>query len=385
MTRSHAILVVYLRGGADGLSLVPPLSEEAYHRARPSLSLAEGHADRSRRAIHAGGGFGLHPELAPLAGWLEDRSLSIVLGAGSDDDTRSHFEAQDRMELGQLGGAAAPSSGWMARALRAGTPEPSSLAAIALGRSLPEALRGAPATVVNDLRELVDGAPAEADLDQILALYEGAGDAPEETASEQEIRRALTDGARASVASLRTLRSLVGESPPEAQAFPNTEFGARLRTAALLLSHREELGVRLISVDQGGWDTHFGQAPLLAENANDLARSLAALRSSLDAQSDAAWDQTTVLVMTEFGRRVAENVSLGTDHGRASTVFIAGGSLPWAPLLGQWPSLDSLEGPGDLPVTTNVRDVIAEVMKSRAGIDSSRVMDGPLSVLRALS
>jgi uncharacterized protein (DUF1501 family) len=342
------------------LSLVPPLFDDDYYRMRPSLALRVGASERERRALDVGHAFGLHGDFAPLAGWFEDRSMSVVLAAGSEDQTRSHFEAQDLMEL------SGQSDGWLARALRARVNAvPSSLAAIAIGHAVPEALRGFAATAVSDISELVSGTPDDDQLDGILSLYAQLDDSSDE--------RELRQGATSSVSALKSLRRLAG-APQPAGSFPDTALGKGLATAAQLLNHREELGLTAVTIDQDGWDTHFAQAGLVCDRVSDLARSLAALREALGD----GWDHTTCLVMTEFGRRVQENVSLGADHGRASAMLLFGGQLPWAPFVGQWPGLSeaALEGPGDLRVTTNYREPLTWALQ-RLGVDPAQVFGPP--------
>ncbi len=121
----------------------------------------------------------------------------------------------------------------------------------------------------------------------------------------------------------------------------------------------------MISLDQQGWDTHFVQADLVASNAKALGAGLATLRRDLDDD----WHETTVVVFTEFGRRVGENVSRGTDHGRASVALLLGGGLRGPGVRGAWPSLAEadLDGPGDVPVTTDYRSILWEVLDERLG------------------
>ena len=133
--RDNVLVTVFLRGGADGLTLVPPVSDDAYHAARPTLSVSSGDA------IDLNGYFALNPSLAPLKRVFDAGQMMIVHGAGSEDNTRSHFEAQDTMEhAGAEGG-----SGWLGRFMRAREPVPAALSAVAIGTTRPESLRGAPA------------------------------------------------------------------------------------------------------------------------------------------------------------------------------------------------------------------------------------------------
>jgi uncharacterized protein (DUF1501 family) len=350
------LVQIVLRGGADGLSLVAPVFSPDYHRLRPSLALSLDTAESPRRALATSSPFGLHPELAPIASWLDERSLSIAVAVGTDDDTRSHFEAQDRLEQGNAGRESA-GSGWVARLLGARGSSKSPLRAVAVGRALPESLRGVAASAVPSLVELLEGAPSGSELDAILGLY---------AAPEDAVDRELQEAARTSADALASLRESGHADPPS--GFPRTPLGERFATAATLLGQAEAIGLEVLTIDHDGWDSHFTQAESLAENVRDLAQGLAALRTSLGDR----WDDTTVVVTTEFGRRVLENVSFGTDHGRASVALVAGGGLRLQPFVGRWPGLRDvdLEGPGDLRVTTDVRTVLANVLEDRLGVDS---------------
>jgi uncharacterized protein (DUF1501 family) len=355
------LVSIVLRGGADGLSLAAPVFSPDYHRLRPSLSLAFDAAEGARRALPTPSPFGLHPELAPIAPWLEERALTVAVAVGTDDDTRSHFEAQDRLEQG-FAGRESVGSGWLARLLASRGSSKSPLRAVAVGRAIPESLRGAAASAVPSLEELLEGAPSAEQLDAILSLYAAPLDA---------VDRELQEAARTSVDALASLRKDANPPIATASQFPTSPLGERLATTATLLGQAEALGLEIVTIDHDGWDSHFAQGAGLTENVRDLARGLCALRESLGER----WHDTTVLVTTEFGRRVEENVSLGTDHGRASIALVAGGGLRTAPFVGRWPGLRpaDLEGPGDLRVTTDVRTVLASVLEDRLGVDSRTV------------
>jgi uncharacterized protein (DUF1501 family) len=147
-------------------------------------------------------------------------------------------------------------------------------------------------------------------------------------------------------------------------AYPASDFGAALRQVAMLV--RAEVGLEVAAIDLGGWDTHFAQGAsdgLMAGLLADLAGGLSALHADLaDSLS-----RLTVVVMTEFGRRVQENASLGTDHGHGSLMLLLGGNVEGGKVHGSWPGLSQgqLFGPGDLAVTTDYREVLAEVCRKR--------------------
>lgn len=344
---ASAVVVVFLRGGADGLSLVAPVGDPGYRRLRPTLALED--------PIDADGFFAFHPRLSPLVTRCRAGELAVVHAVGSDDQTRSHFEAQDRMEHA---GASATDvgSGWLARLVRGLGDPHGGLGAVALGTTTPEALRGAPSVAVfESAREHRLGADA-GHLASLAALYR-ADDA-------------LGAAGRDALATLERLRDLPAGG---AVRYPEGRFAERLRELARLL--RAGVGVRAACVDLDGWDTHFVQADGFAENVRTLAEGLDAFLEDLGD----ALGRVTVLVMTEFGRRAYENGSLGTDHGRASCLLAMGAGVRGGRVYGRWPGLaeGALEPPGDLAVTTDYRQVLAELIERRfGGVDRARVLPG---------
>ncbi len=342
----RTLVVIFLRGGADGLTLVPPVGDDGYHRARPRLRVRDADAERLDAM------FGLHPRLAPLAPLYRGGELAIVHAVGSEDDTRSHFEAQDLMEHG---GPAA--GGWLGRFLRyrpAG--ESGALSAVAVGTELPECLRGAPAaSVLRSVEEYSLGSGSDTLLAQLATLY---GVEP------GVLGRALGHAGRETVAALRRLERLRNEPyrPAPGAEYPEDDFGRGLVQVARLIKAR--VGLEAASIDVAGWDTHFGQQTVIEPLMARLAAGLAAFHRDLGP----LMATTTVVVMTEFGRRVAENASLGTDHGRGSIMMVLGGGIRGGRVLGAWPGLDVglLEGPGDLPVVVNYRNVLAPLLRAHS-------------------
>ncbi len=326
-----ALILVTLRGGLDGLSAVVPLDEQAYADARRSIAVPAS----DTRALDDR--FGLHPALAPLHELYADGRLGIVHAVGQPASGRSHFDAQDQLDRGAPR-PGARGAGWIARALDAGGP---SIQAVALGRHVPASLRGGPALVMRDLASFGlggrSGAMADA-ADTLERLH--AGDRVVATAG----REALD-----AVAAI-TAAVVIPEGEPDP-----------LADAAALLG--ADLGVRAVCVDLGGWDTHDamgtpteGRMTTLLE---DLGNRLAAMQAALD---HAGRGDVLTLVVTEFGRRLAENGSGGTDHGRASVALALGDRVRGGRVLGTWPGLaaDDLDD-GDLRVTTDVRDLLWEV------------------------
>jgi uncharacterized protein (DUF1501 family) len=341
--QQETLVIIFLRGGADGLNLVAPLEDDGYYRARPRIAV------NKVNAVALDGFFGLNPLLRPLEPVWKDGALAIVHAAGSEDNTRSHFEAQDLMEHGGLMGG-----GWLGRFLRAqqtGVMGP--LAAVALGRTVPECLRGAPTvTVLENLDEFSLGsrhAPLVLSLGRLYGLQNNS----------LGVAGRSTLDAVDRIEKLRTASYL----PANGAAYGQDEFSRDLREIARLIKAR--VGLQAAALDLGGWDSHFGQATVMDPLMTRLANGLSAFTRDMGRELE----RTTVVLMTEFGRRVEENSAFGTDHGRGSVMFLLGGGVRGGKVYGKWPGLtrEVLEGPGDLPVTTNYRNVLAPILERHSG------------------
>jgi uncharacterized protein (DUF1501 family) len=335
------LVVVFLRGGADGLTLVPPVGNSDYYKVRPTLAVAE------KDILKLGdANCGLNPAFSGLLNIYKEGGLTVAPGVGSSDKTRSHFYAQDLMEHGgQLAG------GWLGRFLRyrEGRP-PSALSAVALGKAMPEVLRGAPAaTVMESLETFSLGSgsgPTESLQTELGALY-GAKE------------NILGPVARDTLQALGRVERLRREDlPPENGAeYRDDSFSNGLRQTARLIKAR--VGLEAVSIDLNGWDSHIAQSSLISPLMTLLSEGLAAFHRDLGELMNAV----TVVVMTEFGRRVAENSSFGTDHGRGGSMFVMGGSER-GNVLGEMPVIETgiLVGPGDVPVVTDYRDLLSPIL-----------------------
>lgn len=352
-TTERTLVVIFLRGGADGLSLVPPVGDEGYHNTRPRIAVGE------REALPLDGFFGLHPRMAELKPIYDAGEMLVVHATGSEDSTRSHFEAQDLMEHGgQVAG------GWLGRFLRyRANPADGALSTVAIGKTLPEALRGAPsATAIESLDEFGFAESDDIFMRELSRLYERESGG-------------LGRTARDTLAAMERMESLRANSyvPDRGANYPNNEFGRGLLQIARLIKGR--VGLESATLDLGGWDSHLTQETLMNPLMTTLSQGLGAFHRDLGREMD----RTTVVVMTEFGRRVRENSAFGTDHGRGSVMFVLGGGIRGGRVHAEWRGLDDevLEGPGDLPVTTNYRNVLAPILSRQdTGADMSRIFPG---------
>lgn len=379
-----ALVVLFLRGGADGLNIVAPYGDPDYSRLRPSLALArpgDRSAPAAARALDLDGFFGLHPALQPLWPLYKEGHLTPIHAVGSGDQTRSHFEAMATMERGLESGTG-EASGWLARYLNAtADPHDSPLRAVSLTETMPDSLRGSPTalalTSLSDYRlhgsiptgtgnVRFHGADRTSAMAQTIgALYGAPGSGGD----------ALRTVGRETLAALDAVARLDPKHyrPAPAAHYPAGPVGDGFRQTACLI--KGEIGLEVACLEMGGWDTHVAQGrdagwqPLrLAELGSALGAFAADLGPHLA--------QVTTIVMTEFGRRAYENTGLGTDHGRASCMFVLGGGVRGGKVHAVWPGLSKgqLDGPGDLRVTTDYRDVLCEVLAHRRSVNALDVV-----------
>ena len=368
--RGDVLIVIFLRGAADVLNMVVPHGDDAYYAWRPSLAIARPddlrHAAQNR-TIDLDGFFGLHPQLGGLLPAWQAQQFAIIHACGAPDESRSHFKAMELMERGTAD-ERGPASGWIGRHLaaldaRADT-SASPFRAVAIGETVPRSLLGViPATALRSIADfhLSADARASATLHAALSvLYR-----PALHTAQLNVQAELATGAR-TLAMLNILAALKPEQyrPAHEVQYPNSEFGRGLKQVAMLV--KADIGMEVAALDLGGWDTHFAQGNatgLMAALLHDLGSGLAALHGDLSDQMQ----HINIVVMSEFGRRAAENGSLGTDHGHGSAMFVLGGAVRGRRVHGRWPGLDAeqLVGPGDLAVTTDYRDVLGELCARR--------------------
>ncbi len=359
------LVVVFLRGGADTLNLVGPADDPDIIAARvPELRVRAdggGAGLRLDQTMAPGLDFRLHPEAAPLAELYAGRRLAIVHAAGLSDGTRSHFVAQDLMERGVAEEAELNrvATGWAARWLAGGggggRSGDGAVPAIATGANTPAALTGCGAALaVADLRAGLapPGGPQAA---AVLAALHRSGDGAYARAGQA----ALTGLSSVDARLTRLPDGKVEPYAPEGgAAYDDSEAGRGLQTVARLL--KMDIGTRLAWVDVGGWDTHENQPGRFANAVRQLSRALAAF----DADTARLPQAATVVVLSEFGRRLRGNKSQGTDHGHGGAMLVIGGRVQGGRMVGRWPGLAShqLDRGVDLAVTTDYRRVLAELV-----------------------
>jgi uncharacterized protein (DUF1501 family) len=371
------LVAIFQRGGMDGLNAVIPFGEgAAYYDKRPTIAIAEPNGSDDS-AIDLDGFFGLHPALGPLKDIFDAGSLAVIHGAGSPDPTRSHFDAMEYMERG-IPGDKITGTGWINRHLTtASWQNDSPFRAIGMGSMLPGSLRGPISTLA--MRSITDFHLAGR-TDQLTSI--------QRTLSGLYSVQAPVDALTAQAASVFDTMEMLSqlsaiEYQPEYDAFyPETEFGMGLRQIAQLI--KADVGLEVGCVDIGGWDTHDGQGSTdgeLSYRLDEFAQGLAAFYTDLrDYMAN-----VTVVTMSEFGRTASENASGGTDHGRASAMFVMGDGVNGG-MVADWRGLnDEALDEGDLAVTIDYRDVLSEILTKRVSNPAvEQIFPGYVPTLRGI-
>ena len=371
------VVHLFLRGGMDGLNLVVPIDgadRTFYEEARPSLKIeATGTYGALPLTLAAGTGtgFGLHPSATGLRDIWNDGKLAIVHACGmATTVTRSHFDAQLYIDLGTPGkyGSA---TGWMTRAwqTRPGNTPLATLPALGISGTQPAGLLGATdALTMSNASDFSLNAGA-------YAWQRVRADSP---AGFKGLNETLIDlwagqtgielnGARADAA-LKTIGQQSFAALPA--TWPTGSFAEQLWTIAQ--SIRFNLGLRFATLDLGGWDTHEGQGTAgsgynyYQNKITELSAALSAFYAELNGTGQMS--RVTVIVQSEFGRRVRANANGGTDHGYGNPLLVLGGAVNGRRFYGTWPGLNpEILSPtfGDVPVTTDYRRVFSEIMVRR--------------------
>jgi len=345
------LVVVFLRGGWDALNVVAPIAGDDrgfYEKARPDIKISD--------LLPLSDQFGLHPAMRPLYDLYQQGKAGVVHAVGLNVDTRSHFDAQEYIELGTPGSKSV-ASGWITRHLQK----------VGISSILPAlSTSGQPTSLLNFVPTVSLSAPEEFSLwdnglrdshiNALKQLYQGDSilhRAGARTLDALSIVSPLSDG---------------GYQPANGAKYNDDEFGRQLKTVAQMI--KLEAGLRVATVDFGGWDTHEyqndGNGGYMADLLNSLASGLANFYLDLDSGYT---DRLSLVVVSEFGRRLVQNDSYGTDHGHGNVMFTLGGNVNGGQVFGTWPGLnnDQLYDHADLAVTTDYRQILSELLSKRMG------------------
>jgi uncharacterized protein (DUF1501 family) len=366
-SRQKILVSVFQRGAVDGLNMIVPFGERAYYQKRPSIAIAK--PGDAEGAIDLDGFFGLHPRMGSLKPLFDRGELAIVHACGSHDETRSHFDAQDYMESGTPG-VKSTRDGWLNRYLHAKEHEKASpFRAVALAPNLPRTLQGtAPALAIGQLAQfgVRAGAATEMLSSSFEAQYAAVADSVLQPTGQEAFNAVRLMGAA----------DPTKYAPANGAEYPRSGFGEAMKQIAQIV--KSDLGLEVAFAELGQWDHHANEGGATGQIANrldDFASGLAAFSRDLgDRMAD-----VVVVTMSEFGRTVQENGSRGTDHGHGNAMLVLGGPVKGGQVYGKWPGLeqDKLWEGRDLAITTDFRDVFAEMVTGHLGAkDISKIFPG---------
>lgn len=360
----EVLLVIFLRGGLDGMNVVFPIAgaDRGYYetnRAEIAVPTAGEQA-----AINLNDQFGLHPGAAPLYELYQDKKLAIIHAAGLTSGTRSHFDAQEFMERGTPDDKTT-TSGWLTRHMQTAGSLPADIIvpAVAVGNLQPSSLLGSQEAV---------GMTSPDD-------FSFNGNWKYESWQRLAMRDMYGGNSWLHNAGMQTLDAIdileysdPGEYTPENGAeYPNDGFGRNLQAVAQLI--KMQLGMRVATIDLGGWDTHDSQGSdgggYFRDRLAMLSQGLNALYTDLNGNATNNGSRLTTVIMSEFGRSLKENGSRGTDHGHGNVMLVLGDNVNGGQIHGQWPGLhvDQLYDRRDLEITTDYRRVLSEILIRRTG------------------
>ena len=345
----NVVVVLSLRGGADGLSMVVPHGDPGYARHRDRIAIP------TSSLLGRDNSFGLHPGFKPLEHMWNQGTFGAVNAVGMPTPNRSHFSAMEIVEDADPGSS--ERRGWINRMVGL-SPGDSPVQAVQMGGSLiPTSLYGlAPVMGLRELSDLLltgDEREARTHRESLSTVWRNAPGS-------------LGQGARGALRVTRELRSL-GATVPNAlngAVYPAGDLGDALMSTATMI--RAQVGARVVTIDYGSWDMHanFGTIEWgpMQSMVDELARALAAFFTDLGALGA----NVTVVTMSEFGRRIQENGAMGLDHGYGNCMLLLGAGVRGGEYHGTWPSPGEARlVDGDLAVTNDNRSVIAEVLRSR--------------------
>jgi uncharacterized protein (DUF1501 family) len=367
--RRKTLIAIFQRGAVDGLNMVVPFGEHAYYDLRPSIAIPKPAAGNAEAAVNLDGFFGLHPSLAPFKSLWDSKRLAIVHAAGSPDNTRSHFDAQDYMESATPGVKSTP-DGWLNRYLQGKRdPDNSLFRAVSMTQTTPRVMQGkAPTLAISNLADFAIRAG------QNSASVQGGFEA----IYDQSVNDVLSGTGKETFEAVNYLKKVNPSQyqPQNGAQYPRTPFGNSLLQIAQLI--KSGVGLEIAFTDIGGWDTHVNEGSARGQLGN-LLQQLSNGISALDTDLGQRMDDVVILTMSEFGRTVKENGNRGTDHGHANAMFVLGNSVRGGKVYGQWPGLqnEELYEGRDLALTTDFRDVFGEIALRHLGTSNlQRVFPG---------
>ncbi|SJZ80151.1 DUF1501 domain-containing protein [Sediminibacterium ginsengisoli] len=361
--KNKVLVCIFQRGAMDGLMAVSPYADPNLKALRPTLYMSPSATEGGLTDLD--GKFGLHPGLKNLYPFFTEGRMAIVHGVGSPNNTRSHFDAQDFMESGTPFNKGT-ASGWLNRAVGLTGHDGSPFRAVSLTSALPRSFYGDnEALAISNLQDFaiqMRGNPMATNMaaKSFEQLYD-------ETSSQ-----ILNRTGKESFDAMKMLSAanIKNYQPANGAVYPNSALGNSLKQIATLI--KMDVGMEIGFAESGGWDTHYNQGTangILSRNLQDFGDSIAAFWKDMAAYQD----DVTVMTMTEFGRTAHQNGTGGTDHGRASCLFVLGNDVQGGKVYNNIKSLAKadLEDGRDLPVTTDFRSVFSAVANGHLNINNN--------------
>lgn len=362
--KNKVMVCIFQRGAMDGLMAVSPFADPNLKILRPGLYMSP--LEKEGGLFNLDDHFGLHPAMAALQPYFGEKRMAIVHGVGSPNTTRSHFDAQDYMEAGTPFNKGT-ASGWLNRVAGLMGHDATPFRAVSLTNALPRSFYGDnEALAISNLQDFaIQMRNNPMGVKTVSKSFEELYD--------QTSSSLLNKTGKESFDAMKMLNvnELKNYQPAKDVVYPQTALGNSLKQIAVLI--KMQVGLELAFAESGGWDTHVNQGTTngaFARNLKDFSDSIAAFWKDLSAYQD----EVTVMTMTEFGRTAHQNGTGGTDHGRASCLFVLGNDVQGGKVYQNIKSLakEELEDKRDLPVSTDFRAVFSNVAQSHLKLQNSK-------------
>jgi uncharacterized protein (DUF1501 family) len=368
--KNHTLVVVQLTGGNDGINTVVPYRQQAYYDARPTLAL------NKTDVLPLDGNVALHPNMTAMQGLFKSNHVAVVQGVGYPNPNRSHYESMSIWQAASVNSSS--SAGWLGRYLDVARIVDSSISAVNLDTLLWPAVIGEKERAmaiqslqtfkVNPLTSKTPQVQSEAAVKALDSI---------QCTSCQEYNALVNTMMHAGLDAI-TASNIVQQAASNYQTtvtYPNNDFSNRMKLAAQVIS--STLKPVVVYLQIGGFDTHANQKGTQATLLKTVSDGITAFYNDMDQKGKA--NDLLLMTFSEFGRRVKENGSQGTDHGTAEPMFILGGRVKGG-LYGTYPSLTDLDS-GDLKFTTDFRQVYASVLQDWLGADPTQILSSQFQKL----
>lgn len=372
---SPTLVVLFQRGGCDGLNTVVPYGDSDYYNLRPTIGIPAPGSGDANSALDLDGFFGLHPSMASLMPIFNAQNMAILPTVHYPDPSRSHFDSQNFIESGisrqNLGGADINNlDGWLNRHLQVAGVNSLPLPAVGFGSGLAQSLRGnipvQSFSFINSFNLGLTGSNEQQLINSVLPIYQ---EPPSPLSSYRQLVHQFGQTLFGNLDAVSNIDTS-SYSPANGAIYPSGSFSRRLKETAQLIKDPNN-GLEIVTIDTGGYDTHSSQGA--GEPTGRLSRRLAEFSGGISAlvtDLGSKMDDVIILTMTEFGRTAQENGSAGTDHGNATSWFAVGNKIQGGVYLnGQWPGLAdaNLYKGRYLASTVDYRDILGDILFNHLG------------------